>query len=283
LEYMFSCSLRVVFGRFGVWTILMSAFYRPFAGGISFLMLLLELYMGLTFFPAKERELGSCVFAVWALVANVAANLVFLGLMVALSVFDWRQFYTVSNTGLWPLLMVLLSFRALSDPESSTSLWGVVLIPNKWYPFALVALFSLMNGIVMWNLFAAISVGYMAYAYPRFHIDRLLPSPTLLDSSERRCCISKRDFLGGAWLSSSTNYRGVEVSSSRNAGPSASVVGHSFTVFSGAGNRLGSEDDPENKSSKATGPLVQPGSATCLPGDPESESEVESGPGMQVV
>merc|ERR1711971_695408 len=108
--------------------------------------------MAMIYFPPKERELGSTTFAMWLFAANGLINVVYLAMMFLMSCifqdFMSQQMYlNRPNMGLWPLTMLILSLRSLSDPEGATNFWGIVTIPNKWYPLALLGLFSLMNGL----------------------------------------------------------------------------------------------------------------------------------------
>lgn len=225
---------------------------------MSFLSTLFELYMVLVNFPQRERELGTLAFAVWIILANVAANIFFLMIMAALSVVELTYAIT-PNFGLWPLIMVQMSSQMLRDPNGSTSFWGVLIIPNKWYPLALVGFFSLLSSRVAWNLVAAVAVSYIAFVYPAFHLDRLLPSHSWISSVEQRFLLQQRTIFGGNWM---TPGSGAAFSVSGGNRPAPSVCGRQlgqaspaskgFTVFSGSGNRLGSVDEELPQVASAT-------------------------------
>lgn len=252
LRQMFYCSLGTTFGNMYLWTLVTSPLFTPFAGGMSFLMMLFEIFMGLQYFPAKERELGSCTFAFWLALASCAQNLIFLFFMGALCALETSKHYLSHNQGLWPLLMVVLSMQMLSDPEGVQNVWGVVQVPNKWYPAALVAFFCLLNQGIMWAFIAGIAVGYLAFVRPSLHIDRALPSISQVDRIEQKVCGGHRSCWGGSWLPVSSRgcapVRTAEPAS--QSGPVPGVWGRlsstassgKFAVFSGAGNRLGEDD-----------------------------------------
>merc|ERR1740123_40492 len=213
---------------------------------------------------------------------NGLVNIVFLIFMFILGMFydgPWEH----SSVGLWPLIMVVLTARCLSDPQGSSSFWGLVQIPNKWYPLALVAFFSLLNGFqIMWNLIAALVIGY---TYHIAKYERFLPSKVRLARLEARCCRGGAiSCLSAAWVPA-TNTPGFEVESgtrryatlgdfaSSGTGsqltsqnnqnttqPSSSGGGGggggNFTAFAGSGNRLGdgSEAPPVSTPTPAPAP-----------------------------
>jgi len=252
LRQLFACSLSTAWGDKYIWTLLLSPFYAPFGGGMSFLMLLFALYLGLQYFPMKERELGSLGFGLWLLLASCAQNLVFLVFMICLCAIETSTYYAAANQGLWPLLMVMMSTQMLHNPEGATSFWGIVQIPNKWYPLVLVGFFCLLNQGLMWNFIAGISVAYAAYLRPSLLIDRLLPSTVQLGRIEQCLCRQRQSWLGGAWLPASARGYTATQTQSRHA-PAATTWGlprswtscarSKFAVFSGAGNRLGESND----------------------------------------
>jgi len=252
---LFACSARAVFWDLRIWTPFLSVFYRPFVGGMGFLMTLLELYMGMVHFPQRERELGSAAFAVWALLANAAANSIYLLIMLALSTLNAGYLYA-PNMGMFELIMVLMSSQVLANPGGSSNFWGLIAIPNKWYPLALVGIFSLLNMAIMWNMLAAVAVGYVALKYPP-GIDRLLPPQATIKRIDGACCSNRRALLGGWWVPAG----GLSLPGAYSgASPAPSLFGSSdagraqelqpagrpakFTAFSGPGRRLGdgSED-----------------------------------------
>eukprot|EP00443_Scrippsiella_acuminata_P073245 CAMPEP_0115564522 /NCGR_PEP_ID=MMETSP0271-20121206/102597_1 /TAXON_ID=71861 /ORGANISM="Scrippsiella trochoidea, Strain CCMP3099" /LENGTH=205 /DNA_ID=CAMNT_0002998771 /DNA_START=201 /DNA_END=815 /DNA_ORIENTATION=+ len=135
------------------------------SGGFAFLMALFEVYMVMVQFPSREKAMGSTAFVLWMLAVNGLVNVVYLVMMYIQYLTFNQMAYFMPNTGLWPLVMVNLTLHLLADPQGSTSFWGLAQIPNKWYPLALVGIFSLINGFrIMWDFVAALIVGY-GYAY----------------------------------------------------------------------------------------------------------------------
>merc|ERR1719414_37445 len=205
---------------------------------------------------------------------NCLVNLVYLLIMFAFSLayrgsFMGMAYLEMSSHGLWPLILVSLTLRSLGDPSGSTNFWGLVQVPNKFYPICLVAFFCLLSGMrIMWNLVAALAIGY-AYAF--LHFDRLMPSRRWIDSLEGRCCRGCAGVIGGPWVPpAGTSAFGA--SSGRYADPGNSsrlslqgrtvqpAAGSSaFTAFAGSGNRLGDGSDGQ--------PLSQP----LAPMPPRSE------------
>jgi len=281
VDFAFTCSLYAVAGKFWIWTLALSGFYHHFMGGISFLMLLLEMYMAMQHMPRRERELGSTAFLLWLLLLNAAINAVYLVLMVALSSTWNAWYYYSSNTGLWPPIVAMMSMQLLADPGGSTSFWGLVAIPNKWYPLFFIGMFSLFNGMMLWDMVAATAVAYAGFLRPGADLDRLLPSQAKLHALECRMCGSDtKVFLGAAWIGA-CSAAGSSASSSggwSSAGggdgnrPAGQVLGlqmpsrtsggsGKFTVFSGQGNVLGT-NSPRG-GAPAPSPPAAPAAAVC--------------------
>mmetsp|Transcript_99514 Transcript_99514/g.276955 ORF Transcript_99514/g.276955 Transcript_99514/m.276955 type:complete len:307 (-) Transcript_99514:138-1058(-) len=245
-EITFECSWSNSVERLWLWTVFLSVFFRPFKDGFSFLMMLIEVFMAMAYCPNHEKELGSSTFALWMMLTNGVINAVWLPIMFILSKATNPGYVFMPNEGLWSFLMFSITRTSLSDPEGSTNFWGVILIPNKWYPVALIAFFSLLNMQVLWNLMAALAVGY---AYPYLHLECLLPASSRVNSCERGCLRDRRSFLGGTWIlaTDATGPAGAQVSDLgtglQNRAMAGSQAGGgggtNFELFAGQGNRLG--------------------------------------------
>ncbi|CAE7267078.1 APC10 [Symbiodinium necroappetens] len=158
------------------------------------------MYMAMSHFPAQEKEMGSTTFLLWMFLINTLTSLLYLPVMFCLGMYYHMQpyYYHQSLRGLWPMIMVCLTLSALSNPDSSTNFWGLVKIPNRWYPLALTGLFTLINGRIMWNFLVALAIGY---GYPKLRLERLLPSKTRVDRLEQKCCRGGRcQLLGTSWI-----------------------------------------------------------------------------------
>mmetsp|Transcript_8965 Transcript_8965/g.16150 ORF Transcript_8965/g.16150 Transcript_8965/m.16150 type:complete len:327 (-) Transcript_8965:70-1050(-) len=244
---LFLCSISNTIGQFSLWTLCTSMMFRPFGGGMSFLMMLLEAYMALMHLPQREHELGSALFSVWLLLANCCINLLFLLLSFVRLVLQDHWAYGDINCGLWPVLMLLMTQRMLGDPDGQSSFWGLFFVKNKWYPLVIVGIFSLLNTTVMWNLLAAIAIGYISFFRPQYNFEVCLPSGARLAMLDRLC--SGRSYFGGQWLSVDVASAGRCTTSSTSAAEprmwgssffsQASKQPAEFKLFSGQGNRLG--------------------------------------------
>lgn len=290
----FRCSIHNL-TRFFLWTLFVGPFFSPIGNGMAFLFMLVEVYMMMNYFPMHETSYGSTTLLLWTFLMNALVNLVYLLVMFAFMM--WNKgtiaeyaYWDNANVGLWPLIMVLLTVRSLSDPQGSTSFWGFVMIPNKWYPIALTAFFCVLSGMqILWNFVAALVVGY---TYQYLHYDRLLPSRTRVAKLEGcgPCRSGRCGVLGASWVfANSTAGFEVETGSrryatlsdfaaggggqqltaqGRNLQPSSSGssggagAGH-FTAFSGSGNRLGEGDaEVARPTSSQTPQAGQPATST---------------------
>eukprot|EP00928_Gymnodinium_smaydae_P018340 TRINITY_DN16988_c0_g1_i1.p1 TRINITY_DN16988_c0_g1~~TRINITY_DN16988_c0_g1_i1.p1 ORF type:complete len:341 (-),score=59.30 TRINITY_DN16988_c0_g1_i1:21-983(-) len=245
-ELVFACSLYSLL-QLHLWTPFLSVFYSTFfSSGVDFLMLLITLYMAMAYFPARERAVGSFPFLAYLVLANAAMNALFLLAMGILAAVAGPSFLLAPNAGLFPVLMLMMSQRVLADPSGSTSFWGIVLIPNKWYPLCLIGFFSLLSSSVPWSLVAAVAVAYLTHRWPVLAIERFLPTKAFAGMEQRL----RAGLLGGPLVpaseasgdvsSSGSSYSPVPTTWGRQQ-PSAGGGGGGarFTVFSGQGNKLG--------------------------------------------
>mmetsp|Transcript_81793 Transcript_81793/g.254268 ORF Transcript_81793/g.254268 Transcript_81793/m.254268 type:complete len:336 (+) Transcript_81793:58-1065(+) len=288
---LFVCNVQSI-KMLWVWTLFLGPFFSPIGSGMAFLFVLFEIWMVMMYFPIQENALGSSSFLFWILLMNGLVNMGFLLIMYAFSLwyantFYWGMYVTATSKGLWPLVMVLLTVRCLSDPQGSTSFWGLVQIPNKWYPLCLTAFFCLLSGMkILWDFVAALAIGY-SYQYLPF--ERLLPSRVRVSQLEARCCHGGQcSLLGASWIPASSTpgfelesggrrfitlgdmpsgaqmpVRGGDGQSTSSGGGGG---GH-FTAFSGGGNRLGDGSDvPHPVAPYSPGP-AGPGASSPGPGE----------------
>lgn len=268
-----------------VWSLATTFLYSPANSGMSFLMILFEIYMAMVYLPPREKDVGSTATVVWLFVTSAIVNLVYLLLMLVFSTVTGNMMYEYqSSNGLWPLILVTISLRSLSDPNGSTSFWGMVMIPNKWYPVALCGFFFLINGMkILWDFVAAIIVGY---AYFPLRLERLLISRASAGRLEQRTCSclggGRCTVLGASWVpavSAASDFgrgegQGSEDRSSIYATLSdfgrsgqqmaerAVQPGGPFAVFSGGGNRLGEGDAEAPSPAPSPGPGPAPAPAS---------------------
>merc|ERR1719284_532828 len=206
------------------------------------------------YYPQREKDLGSLAFTLWVLLVNGIVNLVYLFAMFLLGTFVDVQYKMRPSSGMWPMILLCITLRSLGDPTGSTNFWGLVNIPNKWYPAALGAFFCLLGFRMDWSIVAALVVGY---GYPFFQLERVLPSRDRAGHWETRLCGNqRRNCIGGAWVyagDANSSYRGdsqlsyTPFADFGRATGADSLVAQArnvrFEAFSGAGNRLGDGGD----------------------------------------
>ncbi|CAE7817733.1 mcb [Symbiodinium sp. CCMP2456] len=269
----FHCSIANLM-ELKLWTLLWGPFYVELSSGMAFVMILFEMYMAMSHFPAQEKEMGSTTFLLWMFLINTLTSLLYLPVMFCLGMYYHMQpyYYHQSLRGLWPMIMVCLTLSALSNPDSSTNFWGLVKIPNRWYPLALTGLFMLLNGKIMWNFLVALAIGY---GYPKLRLERLLPSKTRVDRLEQKCCRGGRcQLLGTSWIPAATTssydldvqidrrYRNFSdfgnTDATNSTTATSGAAGGQFVAFGGSGNRLGEAPATEMEARPATEPSGQP-------------------------
>lgn len=215
----FLCCLHTVFSRRYVWTLCLSMLYRPIQHLLSIFMILVEVYLGLAYLPERERDLGSCRFLGWVVATTGAVNLVFLMETLFLSLLVDSDYQLHCNQGLLALLVVCITLRALAGPREPVSVFGLVYVPSRWYPVVLATVLSVLSGGILWDVAAALAVGY---AQASLRAESFLPSSARAASLERRClCGSFRLLVGrlGSWVPvhSARGYEDLEGASHRYA------------------------------------------------------------------
>lgn len=178
-------------------------------------MALTELQVAVSFLPARERELGSFRFLCWLMANSAGTNMMFL-LLVKLS----RRFLPGcefrSSQGPWNLAMVCLTLQALEYPDLRANLMGFIEMSQKWYPFAIGLMLSLLNGSVQWETFAAV---IFASLWRKLGLERYLPSRSTAGKLEDQLHLpGLLSLLGGQWLPATRPQRPTRRSQERLAG-----------------------------------------------------------------
>jgi hypothetical protein len=187
------CNVRAV-SRGLFWALPLSICWRPIQFGPSVLFLFVELYMALSFFSVRERTMGSTTFLCWLGVCSTAISAIFIVLSFLLSLVLGGEYLVIPIHGLWPAIMMCTTLRSLGKPDENTTFWGIVQIPNKWYPLVLVAFFSLLSGRIMWDFAVAILFGF---AHQRLQLDHLLVGRRWVDDWTKQWF---QQAVGGDWV-----------------------------------------------------------------------------------
>jgi len=242
------CTVYWVVQQKLVWAMPMSFIFRPIDFGPGVLFVFFEVYMALAILPRREYALGSAAFGAWLVVITMLMNSLYLAWMFILSFAFGPTFLLRPIQGLWSLLMFYMAQKSFKSPDESVNFWGVISMPNKWYPLFLTALLSLLNGTIMWDLVAALVVSYAHY---RFQLEKSLKS--WLIERFAKCFSPLQRFsgkIGGSWVPAGglsmpddqlEQGFGTVINQRRSAenAPTGNQAS-SFRVFSGTGQRLGS-------------------------------------------
>jgi len=130
---------------------------------LGLLTLMLSGWAALVYFAQLEREHGTVRFLAWLVVGSMTIGAVFLATAFLIAQFDPKWAY-MPCYGLWPPLVLAMTQRALVSPDATmVSLWGVMQIPARWYPLALIGFFSLLSMQLQVDLFAAWFVAIAAH------------------------------------------------------------------------------------------------------------------------
>lgn len=128
--------LLTLFG-FQIWRIFTALIAMPDI--ITTIFTLLVLYM----MSFEEYRVGSSRFILSMFFRNIFIQIgvVFFGLVVIL-----LTGMNVISFSIWPVLILSITLRCLENPEGETNMcFGSLPIKNKYYPLALVAIFSVLS------------------------------------------------------------------------------------------------------------------------------------------
>lgn len=129
------------------------------------LTLLLSSLAAVVYFTKLERELCTLRFAAWAVLSAVCVGIGHHVIML-LAACVVRSAWHTQCAGLWPLLIIVITRRFLTQADGATqSLWGVVQIQARWYPLALVVFFSLLSMRLQVDMLIAWFVGVAAHHF----------------------------------------------------------------------------------------------------------------------
>lgn len=179
---------------------------------LGLLMLLVVVWVGMAYLAPLEREKGSLCFCCWFLVGGAVTGMLFLLLTLALVLLTAGSLGQMPCSGVWPLLVLGMTRRALCEEASAqSSMWGVCSVPSRWYPLALIGLFSLFSMQPLMDLLGAwvLAVGahhsnggdplHPAISLLRLPLHRLLPSQATASSIEEQLSPSQGgEALGGS-------------------------------------------------------------------------------------
>jgi len=117
-----------------------------------------------------EYAIGSTAFAILLGVIGGIVNLLHLTICLILNEIEGsKEWLFMPCFGIWILIFGLLSIDCFQAPATNTRRLFVFDVPVRYYPFALLVLFSLLGGFQLAYLLA-IGVGY---AYQQGHLDKV--------------------------------------------------------------------------------------------------------------
>lgn len=154
-------------------------FTAPFvANGLLSMILSTVIFASMA--PRRERELGSVGFLLLMMVFGWGTQVLFCTIIIILAfnpVYSSPLMAMSCSSGLSVIWLAMMAYDCAENPEQERRLlFFPVKVKNKFYPFILVGIFSLIFGI-QFDSFAALFMGYL-YAWG--YLDFAKPSPDRL-------------------------------------------------------------------------------------------------------
>lgn len=109
----------------------------------------------------QEKRQGTLKTIIDFLVKSVEINIVFLVMLFVLSLFH-PYLGNFQAYGLWGLFMFKLAENFIDNPEGSVPLFGLpVQIPTKFYPLAVLIIFSIISNSIRFDIIAGFVAGFI--------------------------------------------------------------------------------------------------------------------------
>lgn len=122
-----------------------------------------------------EFSMGSTSFGFYLLTMGICTNVLFLFVCATIYSATFNMKYLMYNSvGIWTLIFAVIATDCSNAPADSQRRLFFFMVPTKWFPLALWALFNLIGGADASDMLA-ICIGY-AYGYG--HLNRLKLSTT---------------------------------------------------------------------------------------------------------
>jgi membrane associated rhomboid family serine protease len=153
--------------RFNVWRVFTSVFVT--------LNLLNILFAFLSWIPDAirlENTIGTVKYGMNFMINATLINVFFIAFMFVLAALFGKGAIEVKSAGLWPLIMAELTLLSLANPENPVALFFLPCqFPAKYYPWALLAFFTIMNPqSFQFDILCGILYGYLYFYYLRNYL-----------------------------------------------------------------------------------------------------------------
>jgi len=261
-------------------TVMHLQLYRPLVAPFvaeSILGLLFTVLVLVQLGSYMEQTLGTSHFALLSmvfLIAGSAAQMVLvLGLFFS-GILPEAMMMMSCSVGLWPLLLAFMVLQSQASGEEHTRLLCLPInIPTKWYPLALLGLFTLLGGFKL-SLFIFIGMGYY---YAKGKLPWLAVSSNLIQQLEAKFGVYQNStgfFMSDRAPGFENGVGSASLASSQTVLPflqEGSSTAGSLVPFSGGGQSIGSS--PSTNAHGGTF-AVMPG-ANAPTGNPDRSSATQ--------
>ena len=189
--------------KFKIWTLATTILITPSIINI--------LFAGMAWLPSAivfEKELGSTRYILNLFTRSIIIQILYVVLTGILAILFGSEIMIKPSVGLWPIILGDITIQCQQNPEREMMLFLVPYpIKARYYPWALVGFFALLNFSIQFDLFAGIIFGYLYVYYIKDKIDF---SDLFLNKVEQsiicKCFISHPSFIQLQNMSNSTGF-----------------------------------------------------------------------------
>jgi hypothetical protein len=220
-----------------------------------------------------ENALGTTNLSVLLLSLGGVTNLVHITVCFLLRIlFQDPKFLLIPCVGIWNLILAVIAMECAPAKPGSTKRMFVVEVPTRYYPCALLALFTLFSGGIEMSLCISVCVGYL-FGFGKFDILKLkVEHRQRLEAGVLRKFTGMVGFVpgpvGNEWdLASYSNTQSAQegqqgwtptVFRRPDTNTNTNTEGTLVSKFEGGGNKLGTSSSSARSRPNATQPILDP-------------------------
>lgn len=153
--------------KFRFWTIVTTILITP-----SILNIIFAFLAWIPRAIENEREDGSVKFLLNISTRSIIIQVMYIGLMCLFYFIAGEKVMITPSAGLWPLIMADISINCLRDPDRDVMFFFIPFpIKAKYYPWALLGFFTILNFSFQFDLICGVGFGYLYHYKLKEKID----------------------------------------------------------------------------------------------------------------
>jgi len=151
------------FKRFELWRLFTSVFMTS-----SIINILFAFISWVPDAIRLETTAGTTRYFLNFMTNSVLIQVLYSVILLLLSLVAGDEILKMPSSGLWPLILAEITLLCLSNPENDVRMFLIPCpIKGKYYPWALLAFFTILNMRLQFDLIAGVAYAHLFYFYLR--------------------------------------------------------------------------------------------------------------------